>query len=228
MYSNLLFDADGTLFDYDRAEGKALAATFSDTGIPFSDNYTQIYREINAQMWADFELGKISQVELRSERFGRLFQAINIEVDPRPFSEAYLTNLGNASELFDGALELLQALHGNYKLLLITNGIPEVQRSRLAQSPIQDFFAAVIISGEIGVAKPDPAIFDAAFQAMGHPPKEQTLIIGDSLTSDIQGGINYGIDTCWYNPDGRPANPSIPATYQIQTLAQLPALMKRK
>jgi len=220
-YSCLLFDADGTLFDYDTAEAKALAATFTDSGIPYTHDYANVYRVINAQMWADFELGKISQLELRSARFGRLFQAINVDADPHAFSDTYLTNLGNAADLFPGALEIVDALHENYRLLLITNGIPKVQRSRLSRSPIQPLFEAVIISGEIGIAKPHPGIFDAAFQAMGSPPKEETLIIGDSLTSDIQGGINYGIDTCWYNPDRRPSDPKIPATYEIHRLNEL-------
>jgi len=221
FYSWLLFDADGTLFDYDTAESKALAATFHDSGIPYTIDYANTYRQINAQMWSDFEQGKISQEALRSERFGRLFQALNIEADPVAFSDTYLINLSNAADLIDGALELLQALHGNHKLLLITNGIPIVQRTRLAISPIQHYFDAIIISGEIGIAKPHPAIFDAAFHAMNHPPKQETLIIGDSLTSDIQGGLNYGIDTCWYNPNNQLSDNGIIATYEIQILSQL-------
>jgi 2-haloacid dehalogenase len=223
-YSWLLFDADGTLFDYDTAESKALAATFRDSDIPYSAGYANTYRQINAQMWADFEQGKVSQEALRSERFGRLFHTLNIEADPVAFSDTYLINLGNAADLIDGAVELLQAVHANHKLMLITNGIPAVQRSRLAISPIQGYFDAIIISGEIGVAKPHPAIFDAAFHAMDHPPKSETLIIGDSLTSDIQGGLNYGIDTCWYNPHHRPPNPNITALHEIHDLQQLLSL----
>ena len=226
LYSHLLFDADGTLFDYDTAESKALATTFKESRIPFTIDYANIYRRINAQIWSDFEQGKISQQALRSERFARLFQTLDIDADPLTFSVAYLTNLGNAADLIDGAIELLQALHDKYHLLLITNGIPEVQRSRLAQSPLLDYFETIIISGEIGIAKPHPGIFDAAFHAMGHPPKQETLIIGDSLTSDIQGGLNYNIDTCWYNPHQRPPNPTIPATYQIHSLSQLQLIVE--
>ena len=226
-YSHLLFDADGTLFDYDRGEAKALAATFQTAGIPFHADYTNTYRLINAQMWSDFEQGKISQQKLRSERFGRMFQALNIQADPLDFSRRYQTNLGQAADLIDGALELLQALHGRHHLHLISNGIPVVQRTRLSLSPIQRYLETITISGEIGVAKPHPAIFDAAFQSMGSPPKSETLIIGDSLTSDIQGGLNYKIDTCWYNPHQQPPNPAIPATYQIRSLSQLPLLLDR-
>jgi 2-haloacid dehalogenase len=224
VYSHLLFDADGTLWNYDLAETKALTATFKASGIPFYIDYTNIYRQINAQIWSDFEQGKITQQKLRSERFGRLFHVLNIDADPADFSDRYLTNLGQETDLVDGALELLDALHGSHHLLLITNGIPQVQRSRLSLSPIQGYFDAIIISGEIGVAKPHPGIFDAAFQAMGHPAKGETLIIGDSLTSDIQGGLNYGIDTCWFNPHHNPPNSDIAALYEVQYLDQLLSL----
>ncbi len=227
MYSTLLFDADGTLFDYDTAESKALAATFSDSGLLFTDDYANTYRRVNGRMWADFERGLISQEALRSERFALLFQAIKVDADPLAFSEAYQANLGRAADLIPGSVELLDALHGRYRLLLISNGIPEVQYSRLALSPLEPYFEAIIISGEIGIAKPHPGIFDAAFQAMGYPAKEETLIIGDSLTSDIQGGLNYGIDSCWYNPEGRPANPDITPTYEIRTLGQLLTIAAR-
>jgi 2-haloacid dehalogenase len=220
MYSWLLFDADGTLWDYDKAEAKSLSSAFVQSGIPFETDFGELYRKINGQLWVDFEQGKISQLDLRHERFGRLFSALGIKADAHAFSELYLRNLGNTTDLIDGALELLQALEGRFQMLLITNGIPNVQRSRLSQSPIEPFFEAVIISGEVGVAKPDPAIFDAAFAAMGHPEKKETMIIGDSLSSDIRGGINYGIDTCWYNPWKLPG-PDIRSTYEIHALDQL-------
>ena len=224
-YSWLLLDADGTLFDYDRAETKALAYTFEQTGLTFNDDYTNTYRQINGSIWQDFERGKITQQAIRAERFRRLFNTLGIDAHPVDFGERYLTNLGRQGDLIDGALDLLQALYGNCKLLLITNGIAEVQRSRLSRSPIQDYFEAIIISGEVGFSKPHPGIFDAAFQAMDHPPKRETLIVGDSLTSDIQGGLNYGIDTCWYNPQRAPRNAQIVPRFEINHLHELLSLI---
>jgi len=163
----------------------------------------------------------ISQQRLRSKRFERLFHSLNVDRDPAAFSNEYLRQLGRGTYLIAGAEDLLAELDGRFKLLLITNGIPEVQRSRMAGSTIKQYFPKLIISGELGVAKPDPQIFDAAFNAMDYPPKNNVLIIGDSLTSDIRGGQNYGIDTCWFNPHGRTPAPGIKPTYEIQGLEQL-------
>ncbi|MCA9932829.1 MAG: HAD-IA family hydrolase, partial [Anaerolineales bacterium] len=108
-------------------------------------------------------------------------------------------------------------------IAIITNGIAAVQRPRMARSPLQPFVEAFIISEEVGVAKPDPAIFDVAFAQMGEPQRTAVLIIGDSLSSDMQGGLNYGIDTCWYNPHGHTG--SLPVTYEIRQLADLPRIL---
>lgn len=220
-YDWLLFDADGTLFDFEKAESEALAGTFAAYGYPFNGRTTALYHDVNSQIWREFEQGVISQDALRSERFARLFERLNLDSDPHKFSDLYEQNLGMGSYLLPGAEELLAELNGHFQLLLITNGITNVQRPRLAGSTIKDTFSQVIISGEVGFAKPDPQIFDAAFAAMGYPPKKHCLIIGDSLSSDIRGGLNYGIDTCWYNPNSQSAEPSLLPTYEINQLGQI-------
>jgi putative hydrolase of the HAD superfamily len=133
----------------------------------------------------------------------------------------YLANLAQGTYLLDGAEEVVQALHGQVGLLVITNGLKEVQRPRLANSAIAAYIDAVVISDEVGFSKPDPRIFDIAFQKMDHPAKEEVLMVGDSLTSDMPGGIAYGIDTCWYNPDQRPRPPELDICYEIQRLVDL-------
>ncbi|MCA9969093.1 MAG: YjjG family noncanonical pyrimidine nucleotidase, partial [Anaerolineales bacterium] len=201
-YQWLLFDADNTLFDYDQAETAALTHTFADFRLDFTPETAVRYRDLNAAIWREFEAGQITQADLRAERFRRLFAAAGIAADPTTFSHAYLGHLARGAFLVAGAVELLQALNGRFHLALITNGLSEVQRPRLAASPLRDAFGPIIVSEEVGAAKPHPAIFDAAFAAMGHPPREAVLIVGDSLSSDMQGGVNYGIDTCWFNPAG--------------------------
>jgi 2-haloacid dehalogenase len=218
-YNWLLFDADNTLFDYDKAEAAALANSFAQFGLPFTPAIGEQYRAVNAQIWRDYEQGKITQQTLRTERFRRLFAELGLAVDSSAFSQQYLANLAQAGQLIDGAEALIDQLSGRYHIAIITNGIADVQRSRMAASPIQPYVEAFVISGELGVAKPDPAIFDAAFAQMGRPQKTAVLIIGDSLSSDMQGGLNYGIDTCWYNPAGKPA--ALPVTYTIQKLEEL-------
>jgi 2-haloacid dehalogenase len=220
-YPWLLFDADGTLFDYETAERKALSATFQDAGLPYTADNLQTYRAINTEVWEAFERGEISQPDLHLARFQRLLEALQFTADIPTFGDRYLYNLGHSPDLVEGAAEVVAELAQTHKLYLITNGIPAVQYTRLSLSPIAQYIEGITISGEIGYAKPDPRIFDAAFAGMGDPAKEDVLIIGDSLSADIQGGRDYGIDTCWYNPNGRSSTLSIPITYTINSLHEL-------
>lgn len=220
-YQWLLFDADGTLFDYNQAEAGALTKTFVDAGYEPAKHYLTTYRQINAQLWLDFEKGLVTQAALKDLRFIQLFAALDLKDDAPGFGDRYLINLGNRIDLIDGAFEIINTLSRAYHLQLVTNGIKEVQRSRLRQSQFKDLFDSVIISGEISVAKPNSRFFEIAFAAMGNPQKEEVLIIGDSLTSDILGGRNFGIDTCWFNPTRQPLNPEIHPTYMIDNLGEL-------
>ncbi len=224
-YQWLLFDVDNTLFDFDAAELNALARTFPQFGYTYAPEIGETYRQINRALWQAFERGELTAGQLRVTRFQHLFQAMGLEADPVAFSDAYLSHLAACPDLVDGAAELIPRLSRTHYLGLITNGLADVQRPRLAASPISRYFTAVTISDEIGVAKPDPGIFDAAFAAMGHPAKNDVLIIGDSLTSDIRGGANYGIDTCWYNPGGKPNPNGLAPTYEIRHLHKLLAIV---
>ena len=225
-YSWLLFDADGTLFDYDRAEAYALKNTFEALALGFAADYTRIYRQINAEIWQDFEAGKITQERLRTRRFELLFDAMEVDSDPGEFSRRYLANLALGADLIEGAEDVLKALHGRVGLLLITNGLADVQRPRFAMSTIGHYFSDVVISEEVGAAKPDPAIFDVAFAKMDAPKKADVLIVGDSLTSDIRGGLNYGIDTCWFNPEGKSNGSGVVAHYEVSELKGLLPLLE--
>ena len=224
-YTWLLFDADGTLFDYDRAEATALEQAFAECGTQFDSACLNTYREINAHVWREFENGRITAERLRLRRFELLFEALRQPLTPAAFSPVYLRHLAGASHLIDGARDVVPALCAKYRLALITNGLRDVQRPRLTGSAIRDCFAEVIISEEVGAAKPDPAIFDAAFERLGRPLRAEVLLVGDSLTSDIAGGRGYGLDTCWFNPNGvaRPADAT--STYEIRHLNELARLL---
>ena len=220
-YRWLLFDADGTLFDYDRAEATALRRAFARFDQPFEPEYAAAYRRINADLWRAYERGEIDQDRLRLERFARLFAALGLDLNAAQFSAIYLQHLAQAAYLIPGAEDVLTALHGKMGLALITNGVADVQRSRLGRSTIGGYLSPWIISGEVGVAKPDRAIFEIAFRAMGQPRKKEVLIIGDSLTSDMEGGRSFGIDTCWFNPRGKPRPPGIEVHYEIRDLREI-------
>lgn len=225
-YQWLLFDADGTLFDYDRAEAVQLGNTFESFGLGFETEYAKIYRRINGEIWLDFEAGRITQERLRTRRFELLFDAIGLDCDPGEFSRRYLANLALGIDLIDGAENVVERLHGKVGLVIITNGLADVQRPRFARSTVGCYFSDVVISEEVGAAKPAPAIFEVAFARMDYPKKNDVLIVGDSLSSDIKGGVNYGIDTCWFNPEGKPNGSGVVARYEISELKELLPLLE--
>ena len=220
-YTWVLFDADGTLFDYARAESTALERAFAHNGYRFEPGHLVAYQRINHQVWLEFERGELAQADLQVKRFAQLFDELGLTGDPADLSHRYLVHLGGVPDLLDGAEELIRGLQGRVGLALITNGLASVQRPRLAASSISDCFDPVLISEEIGLAKPDPRIFELAFERMGSPARDEVLIVGDSLSSDIRGGNNYGIDTCWYNPAGKERGPEVDVSYEVRVLSEI-------
>ena len=220
-YPWLFFDADGTLFDYNRAEAIAFQKAFASLRVPFEAGYLDTYRQINHGLWQALERQEIKQDVLRVRRFELLLETLGLPGVPDQLSTLYTEQLGLCTDLVDGAYEVLQALHETSRIAIVTNGLQSVQRSRLDHSTIRGFVDELIISAEVGAAKPHPAFFDAAFAQTGNPPKNNVLIIGDSLTSDMKGGVEYDIDTCWYNPGGEAKPEGLPITYEIGDLREL-------
>jgi len=161
---------------------------------------------------------------LRVKRFRLFLDETGLSADPEIVSPLYLRNLALGADLLDGALEVVSALKGRYHLALVTNGLADVQRPRLGNSALANYFERVFISEELGAVKPTREYFEIVFENIGQPPKNKVLIIGDSLTSDMRGGVEYGIDTCWYNPAGKTTE--LPVTYQISQLPELIKLLK--
>jgi 2-haloacid dehalogenase len=218
-YSWLLFDADGTLFDFDLAEKLALSSVLVDLGHALNNNAYQSYQHINKELWLAFEQGKVTQAEIKLQRFERWLESLNIQADVEKVSRDYLVYLSQQGPLLENAFGIVQVLAKKYNMLIITNGLKEVQRPRFNTSILKSYIKDIIVSGEVGAAKPDAAIFDAAFNVIGNPSKSNVLMIGDSLSADIQGGINYGLETCWYNSSK--ASSSLPITHTIHDLRQL-------
>ncbi len=221
-YSVLLFDADGTLFDFDKAEFYALEKSIMFFGREFKiDIHLENYRDINNKIWRDFEKGLITAEELKIERFRRFISQINEDIDAELFAKKYLDFLSEAVFLIEGAEELLVTLSKEYRMLLLTNGLAKVQRKRLSLSPISKYFEDIVISEELGIAKPDPRIFSYSLEKLNFAEKEKVIMIGDSLNSDIRGGVAYGIDTCWYNPYNENLSEECLPSYQINKLEEL-------
>ncbi len=216
-YSWLLFDADNTLLDFSQACRDAFWQSFQDFKIKCSDEIFEVYEEINKEVWKRFEKGEIDSVTLRSLRFSLLFQEIRIgHINAFLFNKSFLENLVHVSELYNGVKELLTSLKTEHKISIVTNGLKEVQRPRLSRLAITDFFDSIIVSDEIGVAKPDERYFEHVMKTIPTPPsKDQILMIGDNLHSDIIGGKNFGLDTCWIT-HGRENNTGIDPTFSIE------------
>jgi YjjG family noncanonical pyrimidine nucleotidase len=220
-YDWLLLDADNTLFDFDRCEGQALRMALADKNIPFSADHHATYNVINKQCWRDYEDKKITKAELRLRRFELFFDSIGVSLDPDEFGRNYLVHLSTAAFLLDGALDLLGKLQVNHRLALVTNGLKEVQRPRLEAGALSNFFDVIIVSDEIGHAKPHAPFFDYTFEQIGRPEKDRVLIVGDNVNADVKGGLDYGIHACWFNPDKKEKPQHIQPTYEIRQLSEL-------
>ncbi|MCL6574017.1 MAG: YjjG family noncanonical pyrimidine nucleotidase [Bacillus sp. (in: Bacteria)] len=226
-YETILFDIDDTLFDFGISEKKALHKAFLEHGYPTGvEEYRASYKEISKVLWGDLEQGLTTLAELGVERFKRLFLRHKLSIDPKGFNRVYLGYLGMEIHLIEGAFDLCASLAG-IQLAVITNGFKAVQLSRIGSSPLVNTFKHIIVSEDAGFQKPDKRIFDYAFSKLEIVDKANVLIVGDSLTSDIQGGINYGIDTCWFNPHSKQNNSGIRPTFEIRELTGLLKIIKK-
>ena len=221
-YEVLLFDADETLFDFKKSEKQAFENSIREFNMEYDENYhLKIYEEINTAIWLEFEKGLITQEKLKVERFKRLSEKLNIPFDPKEFAKSYMKHLANASFLYEDSFELIKTLSKNYRLAIITNGLKDVQSKRIGQSIIAEYFDTIVISEEVKVAKPNPEIFEIALSNLNYTDKSKVLMIGDSLSSDIKGGINFGVDTCWTNFKNIENSTTLKPTYEISTLLDL-------
>jgi 2-haloacid dehalogenase len=223
-YKTILLDADGTLFDYDKAERYALRDTLHLYGVEFSEKALRQYRRANAELWKKIERGETTLATLQISRFAKLFEFMDVKwvkCDPGEFNSLYLKQLEKNAPLTDGAEAVCSRLCRGCALYIITNGIAAAQRGRLARSGILPYMSGIFVSEEIGFHKPHKYFFDAVTAAVGDVPREKILVAGDSLTADIAGGNSAGMDTCWYNPKGEPNRSGVQPVYEISSLAGL-------
>ncbi len=217
-YEWLLFDADDTLLDFKLGEKRAITTTFENAGLPTDDDVIETYSRINDNLWKMLERGEVTKDRLRTLRFEQFCEHYGFGCDAVALADAYVENLKKQSVLLDGAEEVCRALYGKYKMYIITNGIEAVQTARFGGCAIKEYFEKCYISDAIGVAKPKKGFFDAVAADIPDFDKSQALIIGDSLTSDIKGGVEYGIDTCWLNPADKAVPDGMEITYVIKDI----------
>ena len=221
-YYCILFDADNTLLNFDAAENKALAETLVNFGIEPDAETVQTYRTINEELWRQLEKGQIRREKLFGERFSRFLKAIDAAGDGVEMNRCYLEQLSTHPDLMSPEmLDVLRELSEVATLAIVSNGAQKVQTRRLAESGVMNFMEDVFISEKMGCEKPNARIFDAALRALGVENREHVLMVGDSLSSDIQGGSNAGLDTCWYNPNHAENPGKVCPTYEISNLEEL-------
>ncbi|MGH1382809.1 MAG: pyrimidine 5'-nucleotidase [Shewanella xiamenensis] len=220
-YDWVLFDADETLFYFDAFEG--LKLMFTGFGVEFTQADFEEYQRVNKPLWVAYQDGKISAAELQTIRFEPW--AARLNVSPQILNSAFLAAMAEICAPLPGARELLSALQGKAKLGIITNGFTELQTVRLQRTGLQHHFDILVISEKVGIAKPDVGIFEHALELMGRPAREQVLMVGDNPHSDIQGGINAGIHTCWYNVHGHAAPAGITPHYQVNSHQELQQML---
>lgn len=223
MIKNILFDLDDTIFDFKRAEKIALSKTLSELGVSPNDRILSRYSEINISQWKLLEKRIITRDEVKVRRYKLLFEEFGIDLSAERTTALYEKNLAIGHYFIDGAEELLQRLYKDYRLYLVSNGATAVQKSRIASSGIEKYFQNIFISQEIGYDKPAKEFFDKCFEQIEDFSKKETIIVGDSLSSDIQGGINAGIKTVWFNPRHLEFD-KIKPDYEISSLDELNAL----
>lgn len=221
-YNWLLFDADDTLFDFKKSAKYAMTQSLDHFKIDPPEGYYKVYKEINHAAWLAFEKKEITIEELRFSRFDKFLKAIGEYRDPIEMNDFYLHQLSQTDFMIDGAKKMIkELLEAGHELCMITNGLKEVQRPRIAKTKMGQYFKHIIISDEIGVSKPHAGFFEYAFEQIGHPDKSSALVIGDSLSSDIQGGNNFGLSTCWYNPNKNKNLTKHQPTYELHKLQEL-------
>lgn len=225
-YDAILFDADETLFNYEKAAKCALLSTLSAYQIDFPRNVCERYQHWNNLVWRCFERGEIQKSELQTERFRKLFEELSIHADPAGFNESYLLALAERGDELPGAVELCQALFPYCPLYIVTNGFTFTQERRLARSLLRPYIKKMYISEQLGFQKPRKEYFDAVLTDISLTDRSRVILLGDSLTSDMQGGINAGIPTCWYNPFGQEA--TLPIDYEIHSLEEFFPLVVTK
>ena len=221
-YNFLLFDLDHTLLDFDAAEDVALTQLLKEEGVADIQAYKDYYVPMNKSLWKDLEEKKITKQELVNTRFSKLFSHFGIEKDSVYLAERYQFYLAQQGQVFSGAMELLDSLiDRGYELYAATNGITTIQTGRMARSGLAPYFNQVFISEQLQTQKPDALFYEKIGQQIAGFSKEKTLMIGDSITADIQGGNNAGIDTIWYNPHHLENKTQAHPTYEVDSYQAL-------
>ena len=226
QYEWIVLDIDDTLLDYRTSSLSALEKCLANNGHEFCNEHYHLFSEIDSRLWEEAQLGSLTPDQVVLKRFEELSVAIEVDVDPKQLSTSYTEHLVRDIFLVPEVWELLNTLHGNCNLVAATNGITVVQLARIANSGLGKYFSKIVISEAVGYTKPSLEFYLHLHSELRCPDLSTMLMVGDSLTSDIKGGNNFGIDTCWFNPDRHSNNTEILPTHEISSLSQLAQIVR--
>lgn len=218
-FTTILWDVDGTLLDFSYSQKFALKKCFETVGREITEEQIERYDQINSSFWRRFELGEVTKEQLLPGRFLQLFDEFDIRgIDIKSFLEEYQEALGSVFSHVDDSLTICKSLHGHVHQYVVTNGVTSTQRNKLMLSGLADVMEGMFISEEVGAPKPSREFFDFCLERLAEKDRSKILIVGDSLSSDIKGGVQAGIVTCWYRPDGADNNTGYRPDYEISDL----------
>jgi YjjG family noncanonical pyrimidine nucleotidase len=220
-YTSLLIDIDDTLLDFLKCERHGFLKTCEEFNLKNGEEIYPTYSQINDNCWKELEKGLLNRAQVTVTRFERLFKHFNLPLSAEDFNNSYKQNLSKFSFQIDGAEDLLKTLSKHYQIYAVTNGTKYAQDRRIKSSGLKDYFNGIFISEVLGLSKPDKRFYDYVVDNIQEKDRQKMLIIGDSLSSDIQGGINSGIDTCWYNPHGKTAPRDMNITHTVKNFNEL-------
>ncbi|MBR5521396.1 MAG: YjjG family noncanonical pyrimidine nucleotidase [Oscillospiraceae bacterium] len=222
LYNCVLLDFDETLVSFKESEAISITKVYNKYGIPATEENVQLYHEENERLWREFEKGNIKKKDIQKNRFGKVVEAFGMKnAVAEQMNRDYVNYLKNSAILFDGAIEFLEDIEDHVTIAIVTNGIDAVQQNRLKLSRVIDFADGVFTSEKVGFNKPDKRIFFGALKTLGIENYSKVLVVGDNLMSDIKGGINAGLDTCWVNFDNVENTTDITPKYTAYDFTQL-------
>lgn len=221
MFKTILFDLDDTIFDFKKSERTALSKTLIKLNVEPTEYIINQYSKYNISQWKRLELGEISRDEVKVNRYKLLFDELGLDISPQLATSIYEENLAVGHFFIDGAADILEKLYKCYDLYLVSNGTKKVQDGRLASANISHYFKDIFISETVGFEKPNTEFFDYCFKRIPNFNKSEAIIIGDSLSSDIKGGIHAGIKTMWFNPHNQQNNTALHPDYEIHSLEEI-------
>ena len=225
MKKILLIDLDNTLIDFNECARHSIINIFDKLGFEYSPKVFETFIDENVKIWKRLEKGEITKPQLRANRWNIILGRLGIDYDGTIIEEMFENGVAEGAYAVEGAYDILEYLKPKYKLYIVSNGFRYVQESRLKIGDFNKYFEDIFVSEDIGIPKPAKEFFDYCFHKLGNPDKDKIMLIGDSLSADIKGGNDYGIDTIWFNKNGEENSSSVSPTYTVNKLSDIKKIL---